>query len=35
MNGTKVNGSGVRAPRPLADGDTITIGTHTIRFEAS
>ena len=35
MNGTKLNGAGVRAPRPLADGDTITIGTHTIRFEAS
>ena len=35
LNGTKVNGAGVKAPRPLADGDTITIGTHTIRFEAS
>jgi hypothetical protein len=35
LNGTKVNGAGVRAPRPLEDGDTITIGTHSIRFEAS
>jgi pSer/pThr/pTyr-binding forkhead associated (FHA) protein len=29
-----VNGAGVRAPRQLQDGDTITIGAHTIRFEA-
>ncbi|HUP86781.1 MAG TPA: DUF3662 and FHA domain-containing protein [Acidimicrobiales bacterium] len=35
LNGTKVNGAGVKSPRPLEDGDTITIGTHTIRFEAS
>jgi hypothetical protein len=35
LNGTKVNGAGVRAPRQLQDGDTITIGAHTIRFEAS
>lgn len=35
LNGTKVNGAGVKAPRALEDGDTITIGTHTIRFEAS
>lgn len=35
LNGTKVNGAGVKAPRPLEDGDTITIGTHSIRFEAS
>jgi hypothetical protein len=35
LNGTKVNGAGVKAPRPLDDGDTITIGSHTIRFEAS
>jgi hypothetical protein len=34
LNGTKVNGAGVKAPRPLEDGDTITIGAHTIRFEA-
>lgn len=33
-NGTKVNGAGVKERR-LADGDTITIGTTTIRFEAS
>ena len=35
MNGTKLNGAGVKASRPLEDGDTITIGAHTIRFEAS
>ena len=35
LNGTKVNGAGVKAPRPLEDGDTISIGAHTIRFEAS
>jgi hypothetical protein len=34
LNGTKVNGSGVRGPRQLEDGDTITIFTHSIRFEA-
>jgi hypothetical protein len=33
-NGTKVNGAGVKERR-LADGDSITIGTTTIRFEAS
>ncbi len=35
LNGTKVNGAGAKAPRPLEDGDTITIGVHSIRFEAS
>ena len=35
LNGTKVNGAGVKSPRPLHDGDTITIGAHTLRFEAS
>jgi hypothetical protein len=35
MNGTKLNGAGVKTSRPLEDGDTITIGAHTIRFEAS
>lgn len=35
LNGTKVNGAGVKSPRPLHDGDTITIGAHTMRFEAS
>ncbi|HVF33239.1 MAG TPA: DUF3662 and FHA domain-containing protein [Acidimicrobiales bacterium] len=35
LNGTKVNGAGVKAPRGLQDGDSITIGAHTIRFEAS
>jgi hypothetical protein len=35
LNGTKVNGAGVKAPRPLEDGDVITIGAHTIRFESS
>ena len=34
MNGTKLNGAGVKTSRPLEDGDTITIGAHTIRFEA-
>lgn len=33
-NGTKVNGSGVRERR-LNDGDEITVGTTTMRFEAS
>ena len=32
-NGTKVNGTRVREQR-LTDGDTITIGTTTMRFEA-
>lgn len=35
LNGTKVNGAGVKAPRALQDGDTITIGVHTLRFETS
>ena len=35
LNGTKLNGTGVKGSRTLEDGDTITIGTHTIRFEAS
>lgn len=35
LNGTKLNGAGVKQPRPLQDGDTITIGVHTLRFEAS
>ena len=34
LNGTKVNGAGVKSSRPLEDGDTIAIGAHTIRFEA-
>jgi hypothetical protein len=34
LNGTRVNGAGVRAPRQLNDGDTIAIGTYSIRFEA-
>jgi hypothetical protein len=33
-NGTKVNGVAV-ATRPLADGDTITVGQTPIRFEAA
>jgi hypothetical protein len=33
-NGTKVNGAGVRERR-LTDGDEITVGTTTLRFEAS
>ena len=35
MNGTKLNGTGVKAPARLEDGDTISILTYTIRFEAS
>lgn len=35
LNGTKVNGAGVKAPRALQDGDTITIGAHSLRFETS
>ena len=35
LNGTKVNGAGVKGARALEDGDTITIGAHTIRFEAN
>ncbi|MGH9153951.1 MAG: FhaA domain-containing protein [Acidimicrobiales bacterium] len=33
-NGTKVNGTGIRERR-LSDGDEITVGTTTVRFEAS
>lgn len=33
-NGTKVNGGGIRERR-LRDGDEITVGTTTLRFEAS
>ena len=33
-NGTRVNGVPVRE-RPLADGDEITVGTTTLRFETS
>jgi hypothetical protein len=33
-NGTRVNGTGVREQR-LDDGDVITVGTATLRFEAS
>src|SRR5436190_13867869 len=34
MNGTRVNGSGVKE-RVLADGDEITVGQTKLRFEAS
>ncbi|MGH9165201.1 MAG: FhaA domain-containing protein [Acidimicrobiales bacterium] len=34
MNGTKVNGAGVRQ-RQLTDGDEITVGSSRLRFEAS
>lgn len=33
-NGTRVNGAGVKERR-LTDGDAITVGTATLRFEAS
>ena len=33
-NGTRVNGAAVREA-PLSDGDEITVGTTTLRFEAS
>jgi hypothetical protein len=33
-NGTQVNGSGI-SERTLNDGDTITVGSTTLRFEAS
>jgi pSer/pThr/pTyr-binding forkhead associated (FHA) protein len=33
-NGTRVNGAGVRERR-LADGDEISVGNTTLRFEAS
>lgn len=35
LNGTRVNGTGVKQPRELHDGDQITIGSHALRFEAS
>ncbi len=35
LNGTRVNGVGVKQPRELQDGDQITIGSHALRFEAS
>jgi len=34
-NGTKVNGIAVSAPRPLSNGDQITLGSTTIRFEVA
>ena len=34
LNGTKVNGAGVRGSRELRDGDEITIAKHSLRFEA-
>jgi hypothetical protein len=34
-NGTKVNGVKITGPRQLDDGDEITVGSTTIRFEAS
>lgn len=34
-NGTKVNGVKISGPRQLDDGDEITVGSTTIRFEAS
>ncbi len=35
LNGTKVNGAGVKGARTLIDGDTIDIGVHTLQFETS
>lgn len=35
LNGTKVNGAGVKGARTLIDGDTIVIGAHTLQFETS
>ncbi len=35
MNGTSVNGTAVQDQQQLADGDMITIGSTTLRFEAS
>lgn len=35
LNGTKVNGAGVKSTRELRDGDEITISKYAIRFEAS
>jgi Protein of unknown function (DUF3662)/FHA domain len=34
-NGTKVNGVKISAARKLEDGDEITVGSTTVRFEAS
>jgi len=34
-NGTKVNGIVINGPRNLDDGDEITVGSTTVRFEAS
>jgi pSer/pThr/pTyr-binding forkhead associated (FHA) protein len=34
-NGTRVNGAGISSERRLADGDTITVGDSSLRFEAS
>ncbi len=33
LNGTRVNGAGVKQPRPLQDGDEISIGGHVLHFE--
>ena len=33
-NGTKVNGLRISAPRQLENGDEITVGSTTVRFEA-
>jgi hypothetical protein len=33
-NGTKVNGLRISSARPLEDGDEITVGTTSVRFEA-
>lgn len=35
LNGTKVNGAGVKGSRTLHDGDSIVIGAHTFRFETT
>ncbi len=34
-NGTKVNGLRISAPHQLQDGDEITVGSTTVRFEAA
>jgi len=34
-NGTKVNGQKISGPHQLADGDEITVGSTSVRFEAS
>ncbi len=31
-NGTKLNGETLRAPRPLSDGDVISVGHSVLRF---